>query len=134
VSDTHAIVLRRSPPIDLSEPSALFRLFGKISSWRTKHHLISAGGLEVIIAKHWSKGLQSTKTASGHAIQAARQLSFVRQQRSSRSAAFYGPLSQRVAQRGYECFASHDICKSDICQDFMLFVASTTQTHRVIEL
>lgn len=26
--DTHAIVLRRSPPIDLSEPSALFRLFG----------------------------------------------------------------------------------------------------------
>jgi hypothetical protein len=64
-NDTHAIVLRRSSPVDLSAPGALFGLWlfdsDTILAYEAPSELLSAG-LEVIIAKHWSKGLQSKKT------------------------------------------------------------------------
>lgn len=126
-SDTHAIVLRRSAPLDLSEHGALFGLwlFGSdtILACEAPSDLVSAG-LEAIITKHWSKGLQSKKTDSEtHVTRFKLHGNFLLcdGDEAVQARLFLANVLNELLKRSYECFASLDVCKSSACQDLMLF-------------
>jgi hypothetical protein len=125
--DTHAIVLRRDAPVDLSEAGDLFGLwlFGSdtILAYEAPNDLIS-GGIEEIIGKHWSKGLQSKKTdTETHVTRFKLHGNFLlcEGDEAVQARLFMANFHNELLKRGFECFASLDVCKSNICQDFMVF-------------
>jgi hypothetical protein len=126
-TDTHAIVLRRSAPVDLSAQGALFGLWlsgnDTFLAYEAPNDLVSAG-IEVIINKHWSKGFQSKKTDPDTNVTRFKlrgNFLMCEGEEAVHARLFMANFLNELLKRGYECFASLDICKSNVVQDFMLF-------------
>jgi hypothetical protein len=121
----NAIVLRRAPPADFSA-CPLFALWltlaDTIAAYAAPQDLLD-GGIEDIVRKHWSRGLQEKKAGPDGSTEFKLRGKFLccRGDEELEARFFILNLLKEMAARHYECIGSLDICCSDSGSGFMLF-------------